>query len=455
MTSQDGVGAASETLVVTVGEFSQRLQSVFRRVKAFEYIGVTGEISEWTPKPNGVYFTLKDSTQGSTSVLQCFAYGNRAQTFPDIGFGSAIVAYGTVRAAAWRSRYELLVGSVRLTGVGELYAQYELLKERFRKLGYFDGSRKRAIPSFPRCVALISARGKGAEDFLTTLGERAPQVRTEFVQTRVQGLGADVEIAEAFDRAARLNPDVIVLARGGGSYEDLFAFNGEPVVRAIVRSASPVITGIGHTGDHHLADDVADLECETPSNAAQFIAGLWQHGRERLNNLEAQLAREVGNLLADAIGRADTAEERLERAWERNAKRLRERLVALERRLTAQSPAMRVAGWGRRLTTLDVTLSAWPKRALPQWKRELRERCERLYAAQERLFTRRGNELALAARALAALDPEKPLERGYAIVTRAGRVLRDARAVTSGDAIEARLSRGKLRARVEGVADNE
>ena len=292
MKEDSAVAVAAQ--VFSVGEFSKRLQRVFRRVAAFGYLGISGEVSEWMPRQNGVYFTLKDAD----AVLQCFAYHNRAIKFPDLALGSAIVAFGSMRVAQWRSRYELLVDSVQLTGIGELYRQYQALKDRFRELGFFEPERKLPIPAFPRIVALVSARGKGAEDFLATLQDRAPQVRVRFVETRVQGVGADVEIAEKLDQAAALGADVIVLARGGGSYEDLFSFNREPVVRAIERSRTPVITGIGHTADRHLADDVADFVCETPSNAAQFIASLWQRGGEKLARLTTQLRREMRDLLA-------------------------------------------------------------------------------------------------------------------------------------------------------------
>lgn len=414
--------------VVSVGEFSARLRGVFRRVRAFEHIGVSGEVSEVSERANGVYFTLKDANV----VLQCFAHPNRARTFPKIAQGTAVIAYGTVRVADWRSRYELLVNDVRLTGIGELFAQYEALKERFRALGFFERARKRPVPAFPRVVALVSARGKGAEDFQKTLSARAPQVRIEFVETRVQGIGADVEIADALDRAGRTDADVIVLARGGGSYEDLFAFNLEPVVRAIVRSKQPVITGIGHTGDHHLADDVADLACETPSNAAQYIAQLWQRGGERLARLSAQLDREMRDQLARAFQRADFNAEALVRAWERSSGKRRDRLGALERRLVAQNPSRRIE---QRVAPLEV-------------------RKERLVRAKERYFSKRANALELAASRLASSDPLKPLERGYAIVMHDGRALRDAREASTGDQIEARLFVGSLTARVEKVNEN-
>ena len=140
---------------------------------------------------------------------------------------------------------------VQLTGIGELYAKFEALKEQFRLEGLFEPQRKRQIPQYPRRVALISAAGsKASEDFLQTMRAEAPFVHVEFLSSRVQGDGAQVDIREAFDRAEKLDVDVIVLTRGGGSYEDLFTFNEEVVVRAIARSRHPVITAIGHQEDH-------------------------------------------------------------------------------------------------------------------------------------------------------------------------------------------------------------
>jgi exodeoxyribonuclease VII large subunit len=442
--------AASGVRVYTVGEFSANMHKVFARVRAFDYLGVSGEISEFSVRPFGVYFTIKDAN----AVLQCFAHPSRARKFPKIEIGTAVVVFGTVRVAERRSRYEVEVSELQLTGIGKLFQEYEALKERFRALGFFERARKRPVPAFPRRVALISARGKGAEDFQTTLGARAPQVRIDFIETRVQGIGADVEIADALDRAGRMGADVIVLARGGGSYEDLFAFNREPVVRAIMRSKLPVITGIGHTGDHHLADDVADLSCETPSNAAQHIAQLWQRGGDRLSRLRAQLDREMRDRLARALQRGDAALEALLRAWERWLGKRRDRLGILERKLVAQNPSHRVARRTTQLTALESSLSNWPLRALPQWRRALDVRAERLARASERYFVQRANALELVSSRLLSSDPLKPLERGYAIVTKGGRALRDARETGRGEEIEARLFMGSLTARVEKVSED-
>jgi len=270
----------------------------------------------------------------------------------------------------------------------------------------------------------------------------------------VQGIGADVEIAQALDRASAAGVDVIVLARGGGSYEDLFAFNCEPVVRAIVRSQHPVITGIGHTADHHLADDVADFQCETPSNAAQFIARLWQQGSERLAQLRMRLEREMRDLLRHSAERADMSDERLLRAWERAAWQRHHRLAAAEERLTKQNPALRLTRHVARLTEFKTALRIWPARALSQWKYALESREKRVSDRRESYFTERTARLTLLQSRLTSSDPMNPLQRGYAIVTLEGRPIRSSRQAAIGDRIEAKLYRGTLIARVEGqVAD--
>lgn len=441
----------SASVIVSVGEFAARLREVFRRVRAFEYIGITGEISQWNPRQNGVYFTIKDAN----AILECFAYLNHAQRFPKVALGTAVIAYGAIRVQERRSRYELLVDDLQLTGIGELYQQYEALKERFRAEGLFDAQRKRRIPRFPRHVVLVSAKGKGAEDFEKVMRERVPHVHVSFVETRVQGMGAEVDVAEALDRASRSGADAIVLARGGGSYEDLFAFNLEPVVRAIVRSSIPVITGIGHTGDHHLADDVADLTCETPSNAAQYLANLWQRGNERLERLAAQLDREMRDILARALQRGDLVHDALERAWERSFAARRDRLHTLERRLTIQNPAARLAHRMQHLVAMRARLEAWPARATHAWSTTLGAHGGRLVPAWERYVNRLHHALQVAQAHLGAYDPSAPLARGYAMILRDGALVRRADQVAVGDVIEARLTHGTLHARVEGVSQHE
>ncbi|HEY5424995.1 MAG TPA: exodeoxyribonuclease VII large subunit, partial [Candidatus Tumulicola sp.] len=247
MTPFDG----TEVLQLTVSQFADRLRRWLQRRPELGRIAIVGEVSDWKPQANGnVYFNLKDER----ALLSCFAFRNEAKSFPKIRDGDAVVATGSVDIWERRSEYQLRVFEVAPFGVGAIAAKVEALRERLQAEGIFDATRKRVFPRFPRRVALVSARGKGTADFQSTLRERAPNVTTIFVETRVQGEGAELDIADALERASREEVDAVVLLRGGGSYEDRYPFNTEVVVRAIVRSRHPVVTAIGHEGDRHLAD---------------------------------------------------------------------------------------------------------------------------------------------------------------------------------------------------------
>lgn len=414
--------------------------------KTLAGIRVRGEISGLNRHHSGrMYFDLKERTD----VLKCVAWANAAIRLPMLKDGDEAIVSGEFGTFAQRSQYQLFVSAAELTGLGNLYTQFEALKEAFRREGLFETGRKRAMPVFPTRVALVSANGKGAEDFLATANARAPQVAVTFVETRMQGDGAQIDVAEAIDRASNMDVDVIVLTRGGGSYEDLFAFNLEPVVRAILRSKHPVLSAIGHTGDVHLSDLVADIVCETPSNAAQYFGQIRDTFVRKVHTLEAQLLPLVRAELAERSQALDYAGGAVARAARSIVQERRQRTLALESRLNRQTPVMRVAARSQRLATANSGFASLAKHLLGP-------RRERLAAATERLIRVRGKalgdlraRLAVSSGTLSAADPRAPLGRGYAIVTANGRTLRTAADVNAGDLIAAQLQHGTLAARVE------
>jgi exodeoxyribonuclease VII large subunit len=249
--------------------------------------------------------------------------------------------------------------------------------------------------------------------------------------TRVQGSGAEIDIREAFDRAERTDVDLIVLTRGGGSYEDLFTFNEEVVVRAIARSRHPVITAIGHQTDHHLADDVADATYGTPSKAAEAVAAPWIATRERLVSANRNLRRAVLHALGRSAQRLELVRSQLEGGTYLRFGNAERALSSLERRLNAHNPAAQLSVRAQRLSGVR----------------------ERLPAAWQRYFSERRSRLQSAIGNLALLDPEQPLARGYALIFHDGSLVRSARDVAPGDGIVARLGHGTLDARVEAVRD--
>ena len=414
-------------------------------------IAVRGEVSALAYKNGRMYFDLKENAD----ILKCVVWSNTVPKLPPFQAGAEVIVGGNFKTFAPQSVYQLEVTSLELSGVGRLYAQFEALKARFRSEGLFDAARKRPMPKFPSRVALVSARGKGAEDFLTTLERRAPNVGVAFVETRVQGDGAQIEIADAIDRAARMDVDVIVIARGGGSYEDLFAFNLEPVVRAIVRSKRPVLTAIGHTGDRHLADEAADRVADTPSNAAHYFGELRDERLRTLETLARRLEASVNATLRTYVQRYDTASERLDRNAAAIVPARRNRLFAAERRLVAQTPSAQLAARARRLSALAARLHTAGPRPVEMKLRRLETFRDRLERARSDAFRALDARTRLLEARLDRFDPAAPLKLGYALVYSGGTLLRDASSALPGSQIEARLQRGTLRARVEGTMNDD
>ncbi len=418
--------------------------------KTLAGIRVRGEVSGFSNVNGRLYFDLKENTD----VLKCVVWASDAQRLPPFKDGDEIICGGEYGAFAQRSQYQLFVKNVELTGIGALYAQFEALKEKFREEGLFEQERKRALPAFPRRIALVSARGKGAEDFLATIAKRAPFIDVQFVETRVQGDGAQIDIGEAIDKASKLDVDLIVVTRGGGSYEDLFPFNLEPVVRAIVRARHPVLSAIGHTGDVHVSDYVADLVCETPSNAAQYFGEIGDRFLSRVQRAQTQLERSIRTTLGNAGQRMDSASKDLRHAARGYVPSRQSMLHVLERRLNAQTPQQRLAQRFARLTELRSQLAAAARYyAAPRVERlnRLRESFERLHGSALRSHLERLRHLDTR---LTGLDPQALLARGYAIVTFEGRAVRDPDAVPVGARIEVEVQRGKLIARVEEKESN-
>ena len=399
------------------------IRRIISQNKTLSGIRVRGEVSGLSNHGGRLYFKLKENAD----VLECVVWASDVDKLPPFKNGDEIICGGDYGTYAPRSQYQLYVKNVELTGIGMLYAQFEALKEKFRKEGLFEQDRKRPLPVFPRRIALVSARGKGAEDFLTTIARRAPFVDVQFIETRVQGEGAQIDIAEAIDKASKLDVDVIVLTRGGGSYEDLFPFNLEPVVRAITRAKRPVLSAIGHTGDVHVSDYVADYTCETPSNAAQYFGEIGDRFLNRVYQARTRMERAVHATYAGRAQSFDYANAGLGRL-SREFTRTRERaLHALERRLNAQTPQQRLAERGQRVARV----------------------AQRLFSVRSSALQVSRQRLAVLAAHLNGANPEHLLERGYAIVTYGGKAVRDASTVPQGALIEARVQHGKLQARVE------
>ncbi len=414
---------------------------------------IEGEISNLArPRSGHLYFTLKDAHCQVRCAM--FRGANRHLEFAPED-GQQVLAYARPGLYAERGEFQLVVEYLEPAGAGALRQAFELLKRRLEAEGLFDAARKRPLPAVPDQIAVLtSASGAALRDILSVTARRCPQIPLLVVPIPVQGAEAAAAIAAALDRVgARGDCDVVVLARGGGSLEDLWAFNEEVVARAIRRCPVPVVTGIGHETDFTIADFAADCRAPTPSAAAELVTPEAARWAERRAALERRLAALVAERLRRAGERLELTARRLvhprRRIWD-----LAQRHDHLAVRLAAAAQAALAV----RREALAAAAAGLQRRSPAPRLATARQRCaeldRRLAAAARGALERRGARLATLARALEALGPQATLERGYAIVTRErdGALVREAAALEPGERIRARVARGSLRARVEGRA---
>jgi exodeoxyribonuclease VII large subunit len=435
--------AHAPSRVVGVKRLADYLKRKLDGDQQLRAVSVRGEVSNLSVSPRGsMNFDLKEGDV----ILRCFAWPDDGANFPAFKNGVAIVATGGISTYAQKSSYQLIVRVVEREGVGDVHALFEERKKRLAAEGLFDPARKRPLPAFPFRVALVSSRGaNGAIDFVQLLADRAPHVAIEWCETTVQGPNAPAEIVAALGRASRADVDLIVVTRGGGSFEDLFAFSDESVVRAIAKARHPTISAIGHTADQQLSDFAADVHVETPSAAAKT----------------------VGSDTRDLRGRLDDRTYRAERAVELSIERLQNRLRGALMRSKLTDPRVFLGPLAQRLDDLDTDLADATSSALRRREaargivklgRRRRDDAERRLAVAARAsLERAGQRLALTRAHLDGNNPEAILQRGYAIVTLpgGGAIVRDALDVVHGATVEVRLARGTLSARVESRRTDE
>ena len=406
-----------------------------------------GEISNFRPHTSGHwYFSLKDDRAQIGAAM--FRYANALVRFRPAD-GMKVLVRGTVTLYEPRGQYQVVVETMEPKGLGDLQAAFEQLKAKLRAEGLFDASRKRPLPAVPRCVGIAtSPTGAALRDILRVFERRGADLHVLIAPCRVQGEQAAAEIVEAIRiLGARPDVEVIVTGRGGGSLEDLWPFNEEPVARAIAASPVPVVSAVGHEVDFTIADFVADLRAPTPSAAAEMVlrsrdelasrvdaarAALLRSTRmgvlERARRLERAargrgMAR-IESRLRDAIQSADDLEARLRRAIDGLVERGRARLDLLAQRLSPRSLKAEVQSRRERLSAAAGLVER---------------------AAGARIAVER-ERLARAAGKIQSLSPLAVLERGYAICHDAatGAVVREARSDLEGRDVRVRLARGNL-----------
>ena len=446
----DPVERTAALPVLTVSELNRMARRALE--SQLPLLWVEGEVSNFMRAGSGHwYFSLKDAN----AQVRCVMFRGRNQ-FTDFtpvnGDHVEIRALPSLYEA--RGEFQLGAESIRRAGAGRLYETFLKLKAKLEAEGLFDPAKKRPLPRFPRCLGVVtSPQAAALHDVLTALSRRAPALPVILYPTPVQGAGAGAQIAAAIRAAgARAECDVLLVCRGGGSLEDLWAFNDEAVARAIAASPMPVVCGVGHETDFSLADFAADVRAPTPTAAAELASPAQQELLQQLDHLGRQLAHHLARRQHNEMQRLDYLARRLVhpteqlRRQQRTVSQLAQRLHhATRARLTREQ--LRIAQLDQRLVT--------PLHAVRREQQNLASLGARARRALEASAARRQLNLARLASSLGHLNPEGVLARGYSIVQlENGAVVQDAATLLAGDRVGLRFHRGRARARVESVSED-
>lgn len=421
--------------------------------KQFADVWVEGEISNFRPAASGhLYFTLKDA-EAQLLVVLFRRQASLLRFRPEDGLH--VLARGKVSIYDQRGQMQLVAEKMEPVGAGSLQLAFEQLKERLKAEGLFDAERKRPLPPFPRTVGIVtSPTGAVIRDFLTVVQRRHSGLNVLLCPSSVQGDSAIAEIESAI-RCLNASGmvDAIVLARGGGSLEDLAAFNSERVARAIATSELPVVSAVGHETDFTIADFVADLRAPTPSAAAEIITSAQHHVAEHIAELGSRLSRGAHYQLLRARQHFSQlsytrAESRMTTILHRLEQRLDEDIQELQAEMESRLRRVR-----RRVDELCIAVMRHdPRERLAHARQHVADGTRRLERAMERrLHEECTRHNALDAR-LHSLSPLAVLDRGYALVlTETGTLVRSAGQINAGDKIVTRLADGSLTSRVESA----
>jgi exodeoxyribonuclease VII large subunit len=447
--TQFTLNLAPERRVWTVSELTARIKDLLE--KEFRTVWVEGEISNCRAAQSGhLYFTLKDEK----AQLRCVAFRNQVRLLkfrPEDGLH--VTARGALSVYEQRGEYQLYVEHIEPVGLGALQLAFEQLKARLEKEGLFDPARKRTLPVLPRRIGVVtSPTGAAVRDILRVLRRRFPNVHVILYPVKVQGEGAAAEIVEAVGHFNKEKlADVMIVARGGGSLEDLWAFNEETVARAIAASEIPVISGVGHETDFTIADFVADVRAPTPSAAAEIVVRTRQEFDKHVAQLEEKLVQWIRYRLLQ--WRAQLQDLATSPAFRRPEEMLRQYRQQLDDGVTqlAELLRARLDEARQRITIAGTRLASFDFRAkIAALRQRLEQRGGELEARIARLLVGKRRRLEALMLQLDERSPLRVLERGYAIVyDAAGNVVRDTEQVGLGDAIAVQLSRGKLKAEVK------
>lgn len=437
---------------VSVSEINRKAKSLLEN--QLGEVCVEAEIGTLSrPSSGHWYFSLKDDRAQLSCAM--FRRANMRVRFePKVG--DSVIVRGLLSIYEARGNYQLMVDHMEASGDGALQRALEALKQKLQSEGLFDQDRKKAIPPHCERIGVVtSPSGAAVEDIISVLGRRSPSSHIAIYPVQVQGAGSAEQIAEAIDVAnAQVNTgdrdlDVLIVGRGGGSLEDLWAFNEEVVARAIARSEIPVVSAVGHEIDYSISDLVADLRAATPSQAAELVTRDSHEWLQRIDMALSQLESLTARILRDHKQRVENLTARLRHPSQQLAL-LQNKITINQDRATALIQS-RLAASKHPLAQLNTRLqSASPSRLLKQRQETINNLSSGLPGQMLKVLRDNKRQVEHLSTLLETLGPSATLKRGYAIVTdESGKVVRSTQHIEQGDTIAVALDDGHLRARVD------
>ncbi len=429
--SEEGAHQIEEK-IYSVGQLTGEIKSLIRSCFGQDGIWVKGELSNFRGRNQSghMYFSLKDDR----AVLGCvFFRGSNRNLTIDLKEGQEVLAFGRIDLYEPHGKYQMVVEEIRPGGVGELYLKFEQLKKKLEAEGLFDPEKKKSIPEFPEKIGLVtSSTGAVIRDIIHVTRRRFPHVQFYLVPVRVQGDGAAGEIAKAIENFNRFEPkmDCLIVGRGGGSIEDLWAFNEEDVARAIFASHIPVISAVGHQTDTTIADFVADVRAATPSQAAEIAVPDGEVMQKRAQHLMRQVLQNLSQ----------------------SKNMARQRLDALKRSAPLRDPRTLIHTRTQRVDLATERMSTYVKRkqteSLERWRRSL----DKLKIFLPKFLGPRKAAFQKAASNLDLLSPLAILSRGYSVVRNGkGEILKTVRNVKVKEDVNVRLHEGEMLCQIKKI----
>ena len=436
---------------ISVSQLNRKARALLEQ--GIARLWVEGEISNMSRPASGhVYFSLKDEAAQVSA-----AWFRQRQRGPAIGFknGDKVLAYGRVSIYEARGNYQLIVEQMEPAGEGVLKQRFEALKKKLLAEGLFDEDRKQELPALPSRIGVItSPSGAAVRDIVSVLRRRFPAVPVVIYPAAVQGDAAPGELVNALDKATRRDEcDVLIIGRGGGSLEDLWAFNDEALARAIADCPIPIVSAVGHEVDFTICDFVADARAPTPSGAAEIVVPSQKDWLHRTNNLAVRIGRVGQRAVEDRAQQLDWLGKRLVAASPgATLRRQRDSLRENRARLAAALRQTLLQLQNETQALRGELMRNSPALAVQRTLSQLATLQQRLGTGTHEALSDLNHQVALLGRALHSVSPLATLERGYAIVKDANNnVLTDAANAMRGDEIRAQLSRGELIANVTKV----